>query len=50
MLDSAVYQAEKLKSEHKDKLADEDMKTLNEAVDEAKKVVADEKADKDALE
>ena len=26
------------------------MKTLNEAVDAAKKVVADEKADKDALE
>jgi molecular chaperone DnaK len=50
MLDSAVYQAEKLKSEHKDKLADEDMKMLNEAVDEAKKVVADDKADRDALE
>jgi molecular chaperone DnaK len=50
MLDSAVYQAEKLKNDHKDKLADEDVKTLNEAIEEAKKVVADEKADKDALE
>ena len=50
MLDSAVYQAEKLKSENKDKLADDDMKTLNEAIDEAKKVVADDKAGKDALE
>lgn len=50
LLDSAVYQAEKLKSEHKDKLADEDMKTLNEAIDAAKKVVADEKAEKDVLE
>ena len=50
VLDSAVYQAEKLKSEHKDKLADEDMKSLNEAIDDAKKVVADDKADKDALE
>src|SRR3990167_1678742 len=49
-LDSAIYAADKLKTEHKDKLADEDMKTLNEAVDAAKKVVADEKADKDALE
>lgn len=49
-LDNAVYQAEKLKTEHKDKLADEDMKTLNEAVDEAKKVIADEAADKDVLE
>ncbi len=50
VLDSAVYQAEKLKSDHKDKLSDEDMKLLNEAVDEAKKVVADDKADKDTLE
>ena len=50
VLDSAVYQAEKLKSEHKDKLADEDMKSLNEAIDDAKKVVADEKADTEALE
>jgi molecular chaperone DnaK len=50
VLDSAVYQAEKLKSDHKDKLADEDMKSLNEAIDDAKKVVGDDKADKDALE
>jgi molecular chaperone DnaK len=50
VLDSSVYQAEKLKSEHKDKLAEEDVKTLDEAVETAKKVVADEKADKDALE
>lgn len=50
MLDTAVYQAEKLKGDHKDKLSDEDMKQLNEAVDVAKKVVTDESADKDALE
>jgi molecular chaperone DnaK len=50
LLDSAVYQAEKLKTDNKDKLADEDMKTLNEAIDEAKKTAGDEKADKDALE
>jgi molecular chaperone DnaK len=50
ILDSAVYQAEKLKSDHKDKLADEDVKTLSEAIDDAKKVVGDDKADKDALE
>lgn len=49
-LDSAVYQAEKLKAEHKDKLGDDDMKTLNEAIDAAKKVVADDKADKEVLE
>jgi hypothetical protein len=39
-----------MKNEHKDKLADEDMKTLNEAIDAAKKVQGDDKADKDALE
>lgn len=50
VLDSAVYQAQKLKSDHKDKLSDEEMKSLNEAIDDAKKVVADDKADKDALE
>jgi molecular chaperone DnaK len=50
LLDSAVYQAEKLKKDSGDKIADDDMKTLNEAIDDAKKVVSDEKADKEALE
>jgi molecular chaperone DnaK len=49
-LDSAVYQAEKLKSDNKDKLAEEDVKTLDEAIEAAKKVIGDDKADKDALE
>ena len=49
-LDSTIYQADKLKSDHKDKLSDEDMKTLNEAIDEAKKAAKDESADKDSLE
>lgn len=49
-LDSAVYQAEKLKSDNKDKISEEDVKTLDEAIEAAKKVVADEKADKDVLE
>jgi molecular chaperone DnaK len=49
-LDSAVYQAEKLKTEHKDKISDEDTKAIDEAVEAAQKVVADEKADKEALE
>src|SRR6201996_1608565 len=49
-LDNAVYQAEKMKSDSSDKLADDDMKTLNEATDAAKKVVGDEKSDKEALE
>jgi molecular chaperone DnaK len=50
VLDSTVYQAEKLKSDNKDKISEEDTKTLDEAIEAAKKAVADEKADKEALE
>ncbi len=50
ILDSSVYQAEKMKSDNKDKLSDDDQKTLDEAVEAAKKVIADDKADKDTLE
>lgn len=50
ILDGAVYQAEKLKKDNGDKIADDDMKTLNEAIDTAKKVVSDDKASKDTLE
>lgn len=50
MLDSSIYQAEKLKSDNGDKLSDDDKKALDEAVEVAKKVVADDKADKEALE
>ena len=50
MLDGAIYQADKLTKDSKDKIEDADMKTLNEAIDAAKKVVADEKASKDDLE
>ncbi len=49
-LDSAVYQAEKLKTDSKDKLAEDDIKKIDEAVEVAKKVIADEKSDKEALE
>lgn len=49
LLDSAIYQAEKLKKDNDDKLSDDDKKTLDEAVEAAKKVVADDKADKDTL-
>lgn len=48
-LDSAVYQAEKMKSDNKDKISDEDMKTLDEAIEAAKKITTDESADKDSL-
>jgi molecular chaperone DnaK len=50
LLDSAVYQAEKLKKDNGDKLSDEDKKTLDEAVEAAQKVVKDEKASKEDLE
>jgi molecular chaperone DnaK len=50
MLDGAIYQAEKLKKDYANKISEEDEKTLDEAVETAKKVVSDEKADKDAIE
>ncbi len=50
ILDSAVYQAEKLKTDSKDKLSEDDIKTIDGAVESAKKVLSDDKSDKDALE
>ncbi len=50
ILDSSVYQAEKMKSDNKDKISEEDVKILDEAIETAKKVKDDEKADKTALE
>ncbi|CAN5443611.1 molecular chaperone DnaK [soil metagenome] len=49
-LDSAVYQAEKMKSENKEKISEDDMKILDEALEVAKKVATDDKAEKDTLE
>ncbi len=49
-LDSSVYQAEKMKSDNKDKISEEDAKTLEDAIETAKKVKDDEKADKTVLE
>ncbi len=49
-LDSSVYQAEKMKSDNKEKLSEEDAKAIDEAVENAKKVIADDKSDKEALE
>lgn len=49
-LDSAIYQAEKLKSDNGDKISDDDKKVLDEAIEEAKKISADENADSQALE
>ncbi|MHB1865489.1 MAG: molecular chaperone DnaK [Candidatus Saccharimonadales bacterium] len=50
LLDSAIYQAEKLSKDNQEKLSDEDKKTLSEAVEAAKKVVSDEGASKEDLE
>lgn len=50
LLDSSIYQAEKLKNDNGDKLSDDDKKTLDEAVEAAQKVVKDDKATKDDLE
>ena len=49
-LENAIYQAEKMPDEFKDKITDEDKKVITEAADAAKKVKDDESADKDALE
>jgi len=49
-LENAIYQAEKMPDEHKDKISDEDKETIKKSVEAAKKVKDDEKADKDELE
>ena len=49
-LENAIYQAEKMPSEYKDKISDEDTKTIEDAVVAARKVKDDDKSDKDDLE
>lgn len=49
-LENAIYQAEKMPDEYKDKISDEDKKTIEDAVAEAKKVKDNADADKDELE
>lgn len=49
-LENAIYQAEKMPDEHKDKISDDDKKMIADAVEEARKVQKDDSADKDALE
>jgi molecular chaperone DnaK len=50
LLDSTVYQAEKMKKDNADKLSDDDKKVLDEAVTEAKKTIDNKDASKDELE
>lgn len=49
-LENAIYQAEKMPSEYKDKISDEDKDAIKAAVEEAKKVLNDADADKEKLE
>lgn len=49
-LDSSIYQAEKMKTDYKDKLSEDDVKSLDEAIDLAKKTQADETAGKEQYE
>jgi molecular chaperone DnaK len=49
-LENAIYQAEKMPDEYKDKISDDDVKTIKEAVEEAKKVKDNTDASKDELE
>lgn len=49
-LENAIYQAEKMPDEYKDKISDEDKETIKSAVEEAKKTLNDESADKDKYE
>lgn len=49
-LENAIYQAEKMPSDYKDKISDEDKKAIENAVEIAKKVKDNDKADKDELE
>ncbi|MBQ3469394.1 molecular chaperone DnaK [Candidatus Saccharibacteria bacterium] len=49
-LENAIYQAEKMPNEYKDKISDEDKETIKSAVEDAKKVLNDADADKEALE
>ena len=49
-LENTIYQAEKMPDEYKDKISDEDKETIKKAVEEAKKVLNDESADKNKFE
>ena len=49
-LENKIYQAEKMPNDFKDKITEDDVKTIKEAVEEAKKVLNDASADKDKYE
>lgn len=49
-LENAIYQAEKMPDEYKDKISDEDKDSIKKAVEDAKTKLKDNEHDKDALE
>lgn len=49
-LENGIYQAEKMPDEYKDKISEDDVKAIKEAVEEAKKVKDNTDATKDELE
>ncbi len=49
-LENAIYQAEKMPDEYKDKISEDDTKVIKEAVEEAKKVKDNADASKEELE
>ena len=50
LLDSSIYQAEKMATDNKEKINEDDQKTLADAVETAKQVVAKEDVTKEELE
>lgn len=49
-LENTIYQAEKMPTDYKDHISEDDKKVIEEAVESAKKVKDDESADKETLE
>lgn len=49
-LENSIYQADKFIADNKEKLSDDDKKTLEDAIKEAKKTQEDEKSEKEQLE
>lgn len=49
-LENAIYQAEKMPDEYKDKISDDDKKAITDAVEKAKTAQKDDSADKETLE
>ncbi|HUY53168.1 MAG TPA: molecular chaperone DnaK [Candidatus Dormibacteraeota bacterium] len=49
-LDNAIYQANKMVTDNKDKISEDDVKQINDAVTEAKKTADNADADKESIE